>query len=196
MITDDEVLHLFARADPARLDDELDAAAIDETLGRMRTRRDHLAIVEPESTGGGHDRTNRWMARLAAAAVVLVVAGALVVVVGSRDDPITSVASQVPEATSPAAPEPTQPPPSRPDPLEEFAAWAERRGTPVVRPACTTVAGVTASAVTCYGLTRADGPGFSGVLVASAVVGDMGVDPFTEVQVGEPGGSAATSPGG
>jgi hypothetical protein len=186
MITDDEVLHLFARADPARLDDELDAAEVDDALGRMRQRRNHLTIVEPEATpGGGHDRRHRWMVKLAAAAVVLVVAGALVVVVGSRDDPITSVASQVPE-----------PPPSRPDPLEEFATWAEGRGTPVVRPACTTIAGVTASAVTCYGLTRADGGGFSSVLVASAVVGDMGVDPFNEVQVGGTSSAATTSPGG
>jgi hypothetical protein len=184
MITDDEVMQLFARADPARLNDDFDAAEVDDTLGRMRTRRDHLTIVEPDTTSGsGRNRQTWWLVKLAAAAaVVLVVAGALVVLVGSRDDPITSVASQPPVATSPAAPEP---PPSRPDPLEEFATWAERRGTPVVRPACTTVAGVTASAVTCYGLIRADGPGFSGVLVASAVVGDMGVDPFIEVEVGE-----------
>ena len=57
----------------------------------------------------------------------------------------------------------------------------------MIRPACYMAAGTTASALTCYGLIRNDeGPGFSSVLIASAVLGDPGVDLVRPVSIGRP----------
>jgi hypothetical protein len=189
MITEDEAMKLFARADPARADENSSDVDVSRALADLRTRSTAPTVVEITATTNTPTNGHHWrIITAAAAAAVVVVAGALVLV--ARDN-TTDPSSEISVAPSVAPPSPT-----RPDPAEEFAQWAERMGTPVTRPACYAAAGTTASALTCYGLIRNDaGPGFSSVLVATAVLGDPGIDTFTRVPIGEQSnGTAPTTP--
>jgi hypothetical protein len=110
VITDDEVMQLFAQADPARVSDvapTVDAAAY---LDALRTRSTDMTLVEnPPPRSDGKPRTPRWLLMSAAAAVVVVVLGALVV--ANRDDSAGVMTDQTPVATSfPPAPEPAAAP--------------------------------------------------------------------------------------
>jgi hypothetical protein len=179
MITEDEAMKLFARADPAHADENSSDVDVSRALEDLRRRRTAPRVVEITPTGDTPTNGHHWRIITAvAAAAILAVAGALLL--GASDN-TTDPASEISVAPSVAPP-----PPPRPDPVEEFAQWAEDIGTPVLRPACYMAAGTTASAVTCYGLIRNDaGPGFSSVLVATAVLGDPGIDTFTRVSIGE-----------
>jgi hypothetical protein len=179
MITDDEVMSLFARADPARADDTSPDVDVPGALDDLRMRGTQSTVVEITPTDDVPTNGHHWRTITAAAAVaVALVAGALLFATG--DNPTNPASSQISVAPSVA------PPAGPPDPVEEFEQWAEHMGTPVTRPACYTAPGTTASALTCYGLIRNDaGPGFSSVLVATAVLGDPGIDRFTRVSIGE-----------
>jgi hypothetical protein len=117
VITDDEVLQLFARADPARVSDvepKVDAAAY---LDALRTRSTDMTLVEnPPRRSDGKPRTPRWLLISAAAAVVVIVLGALVV--ADRDEPTGVGTNKTPVATS--APDPA--PAAVPTEAESVAA--------------------------------------------------------------------------
>lgn len=110
MITDDEVMQLFAQADPARASDiapRVDAAGY---LDALRTRSTDMTLVEnPPRRSDPNARGHRWLLMGAAAAVVLIVLGTLVV--ANRDDSTGVVTDQTPVATSaPPAPAPAAAP--------------------------------------------------------------------------------------
>ena len=109
MITDDEVLQLFERADPARVSDvtpKVDAAAY---LDALRTRSTDMTLVEnPPRRSDAKPRTPRWLLLSAAAAVVVVVLGTLVV--ANRDESPGVVTNETPVATSAPAPAPAAAP--------------------------------------------------------------------------------------
>jgi hypothetical protein len=109
VITDDEVLQLFERADPARASDvtpKVDAAGY---LDALRTRSTDMTLVEnPPRRSDGKPRTPRWLLLSAAAAVVVVVLGTLVV--ANRDESPAVVTDQTPVATSAPAPAPAAAP--------------------------------------------------------------------------------------
>jgi hypothetical protein len=106
VITDDEVMRLFERADPARVDD--DASVIDAAgdLDAVRTRSNNVPIIETTPTPAEPTSRHRRpfiiaAAAAAAAAVVLIVIGA--VALATRDDDTTQPATdQTPVATEPA----------------------------------------------------------------------------------------------
>jgi hypothetical protein len=85
VITDDEVMRLFERADPARVKDP--APVIDATgyLDTLRTRSTEVTLIETPPTPSGPTSRHRWrIITAAAAAVVLIAGGALVL--ATRDD--------------------------------------------------------------------------------------------------------------
>ena len=92
MITDDEVLRLFERADPAQTDDAAPAIDAAGYLDALRTRSSTVDYIDTEPTPT-EPPTNRhrWLAAAAAAATVAVIAGGLVL--AARDDDETGVAS-------------------------------------------------------------------------------------------------------
>jgi hypothetical protein len=98
VITDDEVMRLFERADPARVDDAapvIDAAGY---LYTLRERSSNVTLIDTEPTPIRPPSRHRWPIIIAAAAaVVLLVVGA--VIVAARDN------ATVPEI--PAGPPPT-----------------------------------------------------------------------------------------
>ena len=83
MITDDEVLRLFERADPARIEDE---AAVTDAAGypdALRTRSSNVTMIEPTPTPTAPTgRRRRAIILVTAAAIVII--GAVVIAV--RDD--------------------------------------------------------------------------------------------------------------
>ena len=95
MITDDDVMRIFERADPARVDDRasvLDAAGY---LDVLRTRSNDMTIIETAPIPTQPHGRRRWPAiAAAAAALVLIVVGVLVL--AARED-----------ATEPSTPVPT-----------------------------------------------------------------------------------------
>ena len=91
MITDDEVMRLFERADPARDDDVASVIDVTGHLDALRTRSSYVKTVEITPTPTGPPSRHRWRLMAAAAAAgVLIVGGALAV--ATRDDATGTVA--------------------------------------------------------------------------------------------------------
>ena len=139
MITDDEVMQLFERADPARVSDvdsRVDAAGY---LDALRTRSTDMTLVEnPPRRSDPKARSHRWLLMGAAAAVVVVVLGALVV--ANREDSTGVVTDQTPVATSaPPAPAPAAAPTEAESVAANFLAAYDgvRRGRGRCPPCCT-----------------------------------------------------------
>ena len=85
MITDDEVLRLFERADPAQTDDAAPAIDAAGYLDALRTRSSTVTYIDTEPTPTEPPTNHhRWLAAAAAAATVAVIAGGLIL--ASRDD--------------------------------------------------------------------------------------------------------------
>jgi hypothetical protein len=98
VITDDEVMRLFERSDPARVDDVASVSDGAGYLDARRTRSSHVTIIEIPPTPTGPPRRHRWrIATAAAAAVVLIVGGALVL--AARDNSREPEPDQRPVAT-------------------------------------------------------------------------------------------------
>jgi hypothetical protein len=101
VITEDEVMRLLERADPARVDDSapfVDAAGY---LAALRTRSTTVTLIDTEPTPTGPMHRHRWpIIAVAAAAVVAIVVGGLVL--ANRDDHANE---QIPAATT-VAPDP------------------------------------------------------------------------------------------
>ena len=97
MITDDEVMRLFERADPARVDDGasvIDAAGYLDTL---RTRSSNVTLIDSEATPTRPPNRHRpWIITAAAAAAVVVVGVVLLTV---RDDETDSATDEAPVPT-------------------------------------------------------------------------------------------------
>jgi hypothetical protein len=86
VITDDEVMRLFERADPARVNDRAPVIDAAGDLDTLRTRSIHVTLTETPPRPTGPTSRHRWRIIAAvAAAVVLVAGGALVL--AARDDP-------------------------------------------------------------------------------------------------------------
>ena len=103
MITDDEVMRLFERADPARLNDVTPTIDAWGYLDALVTRSNDMTIIESETTTPTEPtKPPRWsMIALAAAAVVAIVGGGIVL--ASRDEPAQPVTNQPAAVTEPAA---------------------------------------------------------------------------------------------
>ena len=103
MITDDEVMRVLERADPARCDDVaplIDAAGY---LDALRTRTTTVALVDDEPTRPERTGRHRWsIVTTAAAAVLLIVVGALIVT--TRDEEVVTATDQTPALTEAKAP--------------------------------------------------------------------------------------------
>jgi hypothetical protein len=102
VITDDEVMRLFERADPARVDETAPVIDADGYLATLRTRSSNVTVIDTEATPTGPTSRHRWLIAAAAAAVVAVVVGAIVL--ATRNDPS--------EPQIPAAPPTTVAPPT------------------------------------------------------------------------------------
>jgi hypothetical protein len=107
MITDDEVMRLFERADPARLNDVTPTIDAWGYLDSPVTRSNDMTIIESETAAPTEPtKPPRWsMIALAAAAGVAIVAGGIVL--ASRDEPAEPVTNQPAAVTEPAAIEPS-----------------------------------------------------------------------------------------
>jgi len=103
MITDDEVMRLFERADPARANDVTPTIDAWGYLDALVTRSNDMTIIESETiTPTEPTKPPRWsMVALAAAAVVAIVGGGIVL--ASRDEPAPPVTNQPAAVTEPAA---------------------------------------------------------------------------------------------
>lgn len=85
MITDDEVMRLFERADPARADDTAPVIDAAGHLDALRTRTSYVTTTAIAPTPAGPTSRHRWrIVTAAAAAVVLIVGSALML--AARDD--------------------------------------------------------------------------------------------------------------
>jgi hypothetical protein len=178
MITEDEAMKLFARADPAHADETSSDVDVSSALEDLRRRSTAPTVVEITATTDRPTNGHHWRIITAAvAAAVVVVAGALMLV---ATDDTTDPASDLRRAVRGTSATTT----SRSGRGVRPMGRTERHaGAPA---SCYTAAGTTASALTCYGLIRNDaGPGFSSVLVATAVLGDPDIDTFTRVSIGE-----------
>jgi hypothetical protein len=102
MITDDEIMRLFERADPARLNDVTPTSDAWGYLDALVTRSNDMTIIESETTAPTEPtKPPRWsMIALAAAAVVAIVGGGIVLV--SRDEPAQPATNQPAAVTEPA----------------------------------------------------------------------------------------------
>jgi hypothetical protein len=102
MITDDEVMRLFERADPARSNDVTPTIDAWGYLDALVTRSNDMTIIESETTAPIEPtKPPRWaMITLAAAAVVAIVGGGIVL--ASRDEPAQPVTNQPAAVTEPA----------------------------------------------------------------------------------------------
>ena len=90
MITDDEVMRLFERADPARAADD-DKPVIDAAgyLATLRTRSSNVTLIDTEPTPTRPPNRHRPLVvtAVAAAAVVVIIVGALVLATRDTTEP-------------------------------------------------------------------------------------------------------------
>lgn len=107
MITDDEVLRLFERADPALTGDAAPAIDAAGYLDTLRTRSSNGGYIDTEPTPTEPPTNRRWPSAVgAAAATVVIIAGGLVL--AARDDDETGGATDPAPVTE--GPETTPPP--------------------------------------------------------------------------------------
>jgi hypothetical protein len=104
VITDDEVMRLFERADPARVDDPapvIDAAGY---LYTLRERSSNVTLIDTEPTPTRLPSRHRWpIITAAAAVVVLLVVGA--VILAARDNAtVPEIPADPPQTLAPATP--------------------------------------------------------------------------------------------
>jgi hypothetical protein len=124
VITDDEVMRLFERADPARLDDSapvIDAAGYLDTL---RTRSIDVTLTKTPPAPTGPSSRHRWRIIAAAAAAVVLIAGAAVVLT-ARSSP-TDETSRTSDETSPTSDETS--PTTAPATSLDRVAWPDPNG--------------------------------------------------------------------
>lgn len=122
MITDDQVLAMFERADPARTSEANDTIDVTGSLDVLRTRSNDMTITKNPPPTARRQYAVRWMAA-AAAAVILVVVGLIVLTRDTDpDDPAGLVPADQPTTVAETAPlaEETVPPP-QPVPADEIA---------------------------------------------------------------------------
>jgi TRAP-type C4-dicarboxylate transport system substrate-binding protein len=114
VISDDEVLLLFERADPARSDDVAPVVDSNGHLAALRTRSSNVTLIDTEPTPTRPDARHRWVLVVAAAAIMAIVVGAVVLAV--RSDSTDNVAVPTEATARPpgteGAPTPTAPPAS------------------------------------------------------------------------------------
>ena len=96
MITDDDVMRLFERADPARYDHATPVPDATGYLDTLRTRSIDMTITQTTPLPTEPKRPHRWPILLAAAALVSIVVGALVF--AARDDVTDPVTPAAPSA--------------------------------------------------------------------------------------------------
>ena len=99
MITDDDVMRLFERADPAGGDDRAPAVDVADYVTTLRTRSRPLTLVDTEPRLSGPKNGHRWP--MIAAAVVVAILVSVLWLVARDDDP----SNQLPAATT-IAPDP------------------------------------------------------------------------------------------
>ena len=99
MITDDEVMRLFERADPARADDAAADADPPVYLTALRTRSSNVTLIDTEPTRTQPPNRHRWLIA-AAAAVVAIIVGTLVLVTrdGTGEPEIPAATTVDPDA--------------------------------------------------------------------------------------------------
>jgi len=101
VITDDEIMRLFERADPAR-DDDSRMADVAGYLAALQTRSYDMTLIDTTEAPTKPPRDNRWLLpAIIAAAILLIVAGAVVL---SRDDDQDQVQLSTPPASAAVAP--------------------------------------------------------------------------------------------
>ena len=119
MITDDEVLRLFERADPAHVNDAAPFVEAADYLATLRSRTCDVTIIDTDPTSTPPDSRHRRPIIAAAAAVIAIAGGALVYLVA--DDDTT-------EPEVPAGPPSTVIPDDEATPAEQIArAFIEAR---------------------------------------------------------------------
>ncbi len=99
MITDDEVMRLFERADPARDDDGASVIDVTGYLDALRTRSSYVATVEINPTRTGPPSRHRWRLVAAVAAAAALVVGGALALAATRDDaagPVTDTPENPP----------------------------------------------------------------------------------------------------
>jgi hypothetical protein len=95
VITDDEVMRLFERADPARFDDAAPVVDVAGDLDALRTRSIDMTLIDIDRPPTEPTKPRRWpIITAAAAAVVLIVGGVLVLAAGDDADDDTTVAAE------------------------------------------------------------------------------------------------------
>jgi hypothetical protein len=106
VITDDDVMRLFERADPARSDDVAPAVDPAGHLAALRTRSSNVTLIDAEPTPARPDNRHRRLlvTMAAAAAVVAVVVGALVLTGrGDSTEPLIPAGTTTPTTDTPAS---------------------------------------------------------------------------------------------
>ena len=87
MITDEEVLRLFERADPAQTDDAAPAIDAAGYLDALRARRSNMTYIDAEPTlTETPTNRHRWLHAIAAAATVAIIAGGLMLTAREGDE--------------------------------------------------------------------------------------------------------------
>lgn len=89
MITDDEIMHLFELADPARDDDGVRTVDAAGYLDALQARSYDMTLTEITEAPTRPPRDNRWLlTAVIAAAIVLIVAGAVLLTRGDDQEPV------------------------------------------------------------------------------------------------------------
>jgi hypothetical protein len=108
LITDDEVMRLFERADPARTDETAPVINTAGYLDALQARSSNVTLIDTEPTPTGPTSRHRWLIAAAAAAVVAIVVGAIVLAARNDTTEPQIPAGPVPSAsTTPATPVPS-----------------------------------------------------------------------------------------
>jgi hypothetical protein len=103
VITDEDVMRLFERADPARVEDTIPDVDATGYLAILRTRSSNVTLIDTEPTRTGPNTGHRrWLIPVAAAAAVVAIVIGAVVLAGGGGSP----EPQIPVGTTVAPPSP------------------------------------------------------------------------------------------